>query len=72
VISAIVESIIRAGAFVRIALRDGPTVEGQIASDPDEPEFLRLDLLTDDDGETCEASLRLLPNQIEAVEVLPE
>jgi len=62
---------VRRGGFARIRLRDGPVVEGYAASDVEDARFVRLDsLAAGEDARLRKFSLRLSPDDMEAVEAL--
>jgi hypothetical protein len=64
---------IQAGSFVKITFSDDVPVSGYIANDPSSPGFLRLDgYWVAEEGCLQEISLKLAPEEISAVDFLPE
>jgi hypothetical protein len=64
---------LRQGGFVRVTLPEGDAVTGWLGTDPEEPEFLRLDtLLKNESGYLEEATLRLTPDDVAHAQFLPE
>ncbi len=63
----------RQGSFARVVIVGDAAISGWLGSDPDDPDFLRLDgLILGEAGYLEQISLRLVPADILAITYLPE
>ncbi len=64
---------IRSGEFATITIEQDTRFTGFIATDPDQPESLRMDgYVLSDAGNLQQISISLIPDEIDHIQFLPE